>query len=190
MQRIGDEPANIIELEPRQHDLMHPRIDGADRLQRPQKRVRGADLVVTVGPNQQQVPHLWMRDQVHEEVERRCIKPLQIVKKQGERMLLAREYAKEAPEHHLETVLRVLRRQLRQRPSSSSLSVRSGRTRLWNAWPRVAYGMSRLYWSNLPDANRPRGGTSALCSSFTTEDLPIPEYPETSTSSAAPLLTT
>jgi len=26
----------------------------------------------------------------------------------------------------------------------------------------VAYGMSRLYWSNLPDANRPRGGTSAL----------------------------
>src|SRR6266853_6229933 len=115
MQRIGDEPANIIELEPRQHDLMHPRIDSADRLQRPQKRVRGADLVVTVGANQQQVPHLWMRDQVHEEVERRCIKPLQIIKKQGERMLLAREYAKEAPEHHLETVLRVLRRQVRDR---------------------------------------------------------------------------
>src|SRR5260370_29619849 len=40
--------------------------------------------------------------------------------------------------------------------------------------------MSRLYWSNLPDANRPRGGTSALCSSFTTEDLPMPEYPDTS----------
>src|SRR6267142_5943074 len=115
MQRVGDEPANIIELERRQHDLMHPRIDSADRLQRAQKRVRGADLVVTVGPNQQQVPHLWMRDQVHEEVERRCIKPLQIVKKQGERMLLAREYAKEAPEHRLETVLRVLRRQVRDR---------------------------------------------------------------------------
>src|SRR3977135_3434572 len=115
MQRVGDEPANIIELERRQHDLLHPRIDSADRLQRPQKRVRGADLVVTVGANQQQVPHLWMRDQVHEEVERRCIKPLQIVKKQGERMLLAREYAKEAPEHHLETVLRVLRRQVRDR---------------------------------------------------------------------------
>ena len=36
-------------------------------------------------------------------------------------------------------------------------------------------GISRLYWSNLPEANRPRGGTSTLCSSFTTEDLPIPE---------------
>src|ERR1700729_2692942 len=50
--------------------------------------------------------------------------------------------------------------------------------------------MSRLYWSNLPDAKSPRGGTSTLCSSLTTEDLPIPEYPETSTSSGAPLLMT
>ena len=47
-------------------------------------------------------------------------------------------------------------------------------------------GMSRLYWSNLPEAKSPRGGTSALCSSLTTEDLPMPEYPQTSTSSAAP----
>src|SRR5258706_1389538 len=45
--------------------------------------------------------------------------------------------------------------------------------------------MSRLYWSNLPDAKSPRGSTSTLCSSLTTEDLPMPEYPETSTSSAA-----
>jgi hypothetical protein len=26
------------------------------------------------------------------------------------------------------------------------------------AWARVAYRMSRLYWSNLPDAKSPRGG--------------------------------
>src|SRR6476619_2737293 len=43
--------------------------------------------------------------------------------------------------------------------------------------------MSRLYWSNLPDANKPRGGTSGLWSSLTTDDLPMPEYPETSTNS-------
>ena len=43
--------------------------------------------------------------------------------------------------------------------------------------------MSRLYWSNFPEAKRPRGGTRTLCSSFTREDLPTPEYPETSTSS-------
>ena len=40
-----------------------------------------------------------------------------------------------------------------------------------------------------PAANSPRGGTSTLCSSLTTEDLPMPEYPETSTSSGGPLLT-
>src|SRR5262249_38332483 len=50
-----------------------------------------------------------------EEVERRGIQPLQIVKEQGERMLLAREDAEEAPEHQLKAVLRVLRRQVRDR---------------------------------------------------------------------------
>src|SRR3984893_7710663 len=50
-----------------------------------------------------------------EEVERRCVKPLQIVKKQCERLLLAREYPEEAAENHLEAVLRVLRRQVRDR---------------------------------------------------------------------------
>jgi hypothetical protein len=34
---------------------------------------------------------------------------------------------------------------------SSSPLLRSGRTRLWNACANVAYGMSRLYWPNLPD---------------------------------------
>src|SRR5215472_9698414 len=50
--------------------------------------------------------------------------------------------------------------------------------------------MSRLYWSNLPDAKRPRGGTRGLWSSLTTADLPIPEYPETSTNSGLPPATT
>src|SRR3981189_3087991 len=145
MQRVGDEPANIIELERRQHDHLHPRIDSADRLQRPQKRVRGADLVVTVGPDQQQGPHPWMRDHMHEGVERRCIKPLQIVKKQGEWMLLAREYAKEASEHHLETVLRVLRRQIHDRRLFSDYELQLGNEvddELTIRAQRLAYGVS------------------------------------------------
>src|SRR6266850_1398902 len=59
--------------------------------------------------------YLGIRDDGLEEVERRCIQPLQIVQKQGERVLLPREYAEEAPEDHLEPALRVLRRQLRDR---------------------------------------------------------------------------
>ncbi len=39
----------------------------------------------------------------------------------------------------------------------------------------VAYGMSRLYWSNLPDANKLRCATSIFCNSFTTDDFPTPE---------------
>ena len=169
--------------------------------------MRGTDLVVPVGADQQQVPHFRVRGKMLEEVERRCIQPLQVVEEQRERVLFAREYPKEAPEHRLKAVLRFLRRQVRDRwlfadyelqfgnevdyeltiraqrldeggspaAKSASLWLSSERTRLWKAWPSVAYGMSRLYWSNLPDANRPRCGTSALCSSFTTEDLPIPE---------------
>jgi len=34
VQGIGDEPANIAEPERRKHDLMHPRIRLADRLER------------------------------------------------------------------------------------------------------------------------------------------------------------
>src|SRR6202011_2160925 len=94
---------------------MHPRIDRADRLQRPQKRVRGADLVVPVGADQQQVSHFRVRYQMLEELERCCIQPLQIIQEQRERVLLAREHPEEAPEHHLEAVLRVLRRQVRDR---------------------------------------------------------------------------
>ena len=81
MQGVGDEPADIVEPEGCQHDLLDRRSSLADRLQRPRKRVRRADLVLPVGPDQQQVPHLRVRDQGLEEVERRCIQPLQIVKK-------------------------------------------------------------------------------------------------------------
>src|ERR1700730_8977727 len=115
MQSIGDKPSDMVEPEGRQHDLMHPGIGVTDRLKSPQKRVRGSDLVVSIGPDQQQVPHLRVRDQVLEEVERRSIKPLQIVEKQRERVLLPREYAEKPPENHLKAVLRFVRRQVRDR---------------------------------------------------------------------------
>jgi hypothetical protein len=56
-----------------------------------------------------------MRDQLLDEIERRRIQPLQIVEEQRERVLLAREHAKEAPEDHLKAILGVLRRHVRDR---------------------------------------------------------------------------
>src|SRR5579864_6852645 len=113
MHRIGDEPADIVEPERRQHNLIDWRSSFADRLQRPHKRVRRANLVIPVGSDKQHVSYLRMRNQTLKEVERCCIQPLQIIKKEGERMFWPGECSEETPEHQLETVLRILRRQVR-----------------------------------------------------------------------------
>jgi hypothetical protein len=55
VQRIGDEPAHILKSERCQHDLVDPAAGAADRRQPPHERVRGRDLVVSVGADQQQV---------------------------------------------------------------------------------------------------------------------------------------
>src|SRR3954469_2816059 len=49
--------------------------------------------------------------------------------------------------------------------------------------------MSRLYASNLPRANRVEGGKARRWNSSTSDDLPVPELPETEVSSEAPLCT-
>jgi len=45
MQSIGDKPSDIVEPKGCQHDLLDRRSGIANRLERPQKRVRGSDLV-------------------------------------------------------------------------------------------------------------------------------------------------
>jgi len=159
--------------------------------------VRGTDLVVPVGADQQQVPHVRLRDEVLEQVECPRIQPLQIIQEQGERVFRSRENGDKTPEQHLEPILRVLRREVRDWRLRSEhelqfghkihdeLSARAERlaqrvtppAKLLLTLPEerahealeclgsVAYGMSRLYWSNLPEAKSPRGVTSTLCSS-------------------------
>src|ERR1700760_1231677 len=98
--RISKEPPQVFWGERRKINLLHERSRLADSIERAQKRVRGTDLVVPVGADQQQVPHFRVLIQVLEEIKCRCIKPLQIVEEQRERVLLAREHPQEAPEHH------------------------------------------------------------------------------------------
>ena len=88
--------------------------------------MRGTDLVVPIGADQQQVPHFRVRDQVLDEVERCCIQPLQIIEEQRERVLVASEHPEEAPENHLEAVLRILRRQVRDRSLRSNHKLQLG----------------------------------------------------------------
>src|ERR1700733_14122551 len=54
-----------------------------------------------------------MRGQMFKEIERCCIQPLQVIEEQRERVLFACEHPHEIPENHLESVLRLLRRQVR-----------------------------------------------------------------------------
>src|SRR6266576_180230 len=72
------------------------------------------------------VPQCRVRDQVLEEVERCCIQPLQIIEEQRERVLVASEHPEEAPENHLEAVLRILRRQVRDRSLLSNHKLQLG----------------------------------------------------------------
>src|ERR1700738_1879438 len=108
MHGIGDELADIGESERRQYDLLDRRSGLADRIQRPPKRVRGHDLVVRIGADEQQVPHFRVRDEMLEQVERCRIEPLQIIEEQRERVLRPGKRAEKPPEHQLEAVLRVL----------------------------------------------------------------------------------
>jgi len=112
MQGIGDELPHIVEPEGLQLYLIDPCTGLVDRLEHAYQRVMRAHLVLPVGPYQQHMLHLRVRDQVLDQVERLGIQPLQIIKKQRERVLLMREYAKETPEYILEAVFCIVWRQL------------------------------------------------------------------------------
>src|SRR5215470_14146686 len=77
-----------------------------------EERMAGADLVVAVGAEEEQVLDLGVGDELDEELERSGVEPLQIVDEERERMLAAREHADEAKHGALEPLARVLRRQL------------------------------------------------------------------------------
>jgi hypothetical protein len=59
------------------------------------------------------VLHISLGQQILEQIQRGCIQPLQVVEEQRERVFLARKHPNKAPENHLEAVLRILRRQVR-----------------------------------------------------------------------------
>src|ERR1700756_1883522 len=66
------------------------------------------DFVVSISTNQHQMPHIRLRQQVLDYIQRCCVKPMQVVEKESERMLGSCEHADESPEHQLEATLRIL----------------------------------------------------------------------------------
>ncbi len=62
MQGIGYQPAHIVELKRNKHDFLHVRSGLTDYLKGSHQRMRGADHVVRVGADQQEVPKLPLGD--------------------------------------------------------------------------------------------------------------------------------
>src|ERR1700731_817535 len=84
-------------------------------LECPRQGVSRANLVISICTNQQQMTHVRLRQQILDQIERSGVKPLQIVKEHCERMFRSSEDADKPAKYELETNLRFLRRQLRNR---------------------------------------------------------------------------
>jgi hypothetical protein len=72
----------------------------------------GANLVVSVGADEEEVPDIRVSAEMLEEFERCRVQPSQVIKKERERVLFACEDAEEGSEHRLEPVLRIQRGEL------------------------------------------------------------------------------
>src|SRR5271165_4673025 len=112
MQSIDNQPSNIVQQEGPEHDFVQLGVGVADRRERPEKRMVGADFIIPVGSHEQQASNFRVRDQVPEQVKRRSVDPLQIVQEKGEQVLLARECSEEAAEYRLKTILGILGRKI------------------------------------------------------------------------------
>ena len=104
-----------VARERRQRDLLRLPLRPADGVKLAHQRMRGVNFVVAIGADQQQSAARPNGSEVLEQIERRRVEPLQIVKEQRQRMFGPGEDAEKAPEHQLEAALRLLRRKLRDR---------------------------------------------------------------------------
>src|ERR1700741_899056 len=96
------------------YDVLHDRTSLADHFELAHKRMVGINLVVPVGADQHQMPHVRPGQQILHQIERCRVEPLQIIEEHGQRMF-ACEYADKSTEHQLEAALRILSRKLRNR---------------------------------------------------------------------------
>src|SRR4051812_49661875 len=77
--------------------------------------MRRANLVVAIGPDQQQVARVTPITQILNESKSRGVNPLQIVEKQHQWVLRLGEHVEKRAKYHLKAVARVLRWQVRDR---------------------------------------------------------------------------
>src|SRR5215472_17460255 len=99
--------------------------------------MRGSDFIVAVGADEEKIAEVGPAQQVFEQVERRRVEPLQIVKEERQGMYRPGKDANELAKHQLEAPLRVLRRKLGDWRRLSDYELHFGnqirnQTRVWS----------------------------------------------------------
>jgi hypothetical protein len=92
MESFSYESADVLQAEVRQPDLMNWRCGLAKLCQCAHQRVGEADFIVSESADEEEMPHLIMGDQILEELERRCVQPLEVIQEERERVLGSRKH--------------------------------------------------------------------------------------------------
>src|SRR6266850_1417614 len=112
---IPNQSPQVFTGERRKDDLVHDRARLADRFELADQRMGGIDFVIPVSPDQHQMLHVRLGQQILQQVQRCRVEPLQIVEEQRQRVLWPGEHGEKAPQNQLKAALRVMGRQLRDR---------------------------------------------------------------------------
>src|ERR1700723_3004561 len=99
VKRIHQQARQVLNEQGREHDLLHVRSGSPYHVELVHEWVSRIHLIVSIDANHHQMPHIRAGCQLLEQIEHCRIEPLQIVEKQREWVLLAREHAEEAAEH-------------------------------------------------------------------------------------------
>src|ERR1700682_5575217 len=99
----------------RKRDLLYPSARALDGVELAPQRMGGINLVISVSPNQHQMLHVRLGQQILQQVKRRRVQPLQIVEEQRQWVLRPGEHGEKTPENQLKSALRVMGWPLRER---------------------------------------------------------------------------
>src|SRR5215831_11766487 len=105
----------MLSAERPKRDLLYPSASGLDRVELAHERMACRDFVVAVGADEEKMAQIGPAQQVFQQIERRCVEPLQVIEEERQGMFRPREDADKLSKHQLEAPLRVLWRKLRNR---------------------------------------------------------------------------
>src|SRR6516165_6276447 len=112
---VRNQLPEMLSAERPKRDLLYLSAGGLDRVELAHERMRWSDFVVAVGTDKEKIAEIGPAQQVFQQVERRRVEPLQVIKEQRQGMFRPREGADELPKHQLEAPLCILWRKLKHR---------------------------------------------------------------------------